>query len=145
MGYPYIERWLSHYSNQSSQHVERALREYAPETAVVRTAREWVPLVTQRMQRGIAEWERTGKVTGVPEELAQGGMPGMSAAGLMSCLVGGALPAVAGAISGLVSGVGQPLSGAARALFTGRTGGAKEVDGMGRKCCAMPPRALLDR
>lgn len=40
MGYPYIERWLSHYSNQSSQHVERALREYAPETAVVRTARE---------------------------------------------------------------------------------------------------------
>jgi uncharacterized protein DUF4157 len=128
MGCPYIERWLSHYSNQSSQHVERAIRKYAPETASVRTAREYIPLVTQRVQRGIAEWARTGEVTGVPEELAQGGMPGVSAAGLMGGLVGGALSAVGGAVSGLVGGAGQALSGAARALFKGRAGGAREVE-----------------
>lgn len=127
MGCPYIERWLSHYSNQSSQHVERAMRKYAPETASVRTAREYIPLITQRVQRGIAEWARTGEVTGVPEELAQGGMPGVSAAGLMGGLVSGALSAVGSAVSGLVSGAGRALSGAARALFKGREGGAREA------------------
>lgn len=128
MGCPYIERWFGHYREQSGQHVERALRKYAPETARVRTAPEYIPLVTQRVRRGIAEWARTGEVTGVPEEFAMGGMPSVTAAEVMGGLVSGALSAVGSAVSGLVSGAGQALSGAARALFKGREGGAREVE-----------------
>ncbi len=125
MGCPYIDRWFSHYDEQGSQHIERALRKYAPETASVRTAREYIPIVTQRVRRGIKQWAETGEVTGVPEEFAKGGMPGVTAGGLIGGLVGGALSAVGSAVSGLVSGVGRAVSGIGKALFKGREGGAR--------------------
>ncbi len=127
MGCPYIERWFEHYSYQDSQHVERALRKYAPETASARTARQYIPIVTQRVRRGIKQWAETGEVTGVPEEFAKGGMPGVTAAGLIGGVVSGALSAVGSAVSGLVSGVGQAVSGIGRALFKKREGGAREA------------------
>ncbi len=122
MGCPYIERWFNHYQEQSSQHVERALHHYAPETASARTARDYIPLITQRLRRGITEWARTGEVTGVPPELAQQGMPGATLQGL----VGAGLSALGGAVSGLVSGAGRALSSVGRALFKPRSGGARE-------------------
>ncbi len=124
MGCPYIERWFRHYSEQDSQHVERALHMYAPETAGVRGARDYIPIITQRVRRGIAEWARTGEITGVPEEVAMGGMPGVTPAGLMGGLVGGALSAVGSAVSGLVGGVGGAIAGIGRMLFKRREGGA---------------------
>jgi hypothetical protein len=128
MGCPYIDRWFSHYREQSCQHIERALRRYAPETAGASSAREYIPMITERLRRGVEQWKETGEVTGVPEEMAQGGMPGVTAAGLMSGLVGGALSAVGSAVSGLVSGAGRALSGLGRALFKGREGGARGTE-----------------
>ncbi len=112
MGCPYIDRWFNHYAKQDSQHVERAIRKYAPETASVKTARQYIPIVTQRVRRGIAQWAKTGEMTGVPEEFVKGGMPGATAAGLMG---------------GLVSGMGRAISGVGRMLFKKREGGAREA------------------
>jgi len=128
MGCPYIDRWFSHYSGQSGQHVERALRKYAPETAGASDARGYIPIITQRLRRGIEQWKETGEVSGVPEEMAQGGMPGVTAAGLMGGLAPGAVSAAGAAVSGLMSGAGRAMSGMGRMLFKGREGGARESE-----------------
>jgi Domain of unknown function (DUF4157) len=124
-GCPYVERWVSHYQQQSSQHVERALHKYAPETASARTAKEYIPLVTERVRRGVVEWAKTGEVTGVPPELAQEGMPGATFQGL----VGAGLSALGGALGGVISGIGRAVSGAVSAVGSAVSGA---VSGIGR-------------
>jgi hypothetical protein len=131
MGCPHIERWLDHYSKQPSAYLERALRKYAPETASARSAQEYIPLVTQRVRRGIEEWRSTGEVKDLPEEFAAGAMPGLTVSGL----VGGLLSGVGSAISGLVSGAGRAIGGALSSvgsmLFKRRAGsgeGSTEQD-----------------
>lgn len=119
MGCPYIERWFSYYAEQSSQHVERAIRKYAPEAADVRSARAYIPIVTRRVRRGIAEWVATGEVSGVPEELASA-LPGGGLLGVMGGLLGG----VGALFSGLVSGLGSLVSGLGSLFFKQRAGGA---------------------
>lgn len=69
MGCPYIERWFSHYENQSSQHVERALRRYAPQTARVTAAADYIPIVTEQVRRGLSQWAETGEKTVRREDL----------------------------------------------------------------------------
>jgi hypothetical protein len=122
MGCPHIERWLGHYSKQPSAYVERALRKYAPETARARSAQEYIPLVTQRVRRGIEEWRSTGEVKDLPPELAAGGMPGMTVSGLL----GGAVSAIGGAISGAVKGIGSALSSVGSMLFKRHEGAEAE-------------------
>lgn len=118
MGCPYIDKWLNHYAAQPSSHVERALRKYAPETASARSAQEYIRLVTRRVRRGIEEWSSTGEVKDLPEEFAEGGMPGATVSGLMGSLLSGA----GSAISGLVSGAGAALSNLGSMLFKHREG-----------------------
>ena len=121
MGCPYIERWLDHYSKQSSEHLERAVRKYAaPDAASARSAQDYIPLVSQRLRRGIQEWKTTGEVSDLPEEFAQGGMPGATVSGLMGTLLSG----VGSAISGLVSGAGKAISSVGSMLFKRDTGAA---------------------
>lgn len=115
MGCPYIERWFGYYAEQDSQHVERAIRKYAPEAAEVRAARAYIPIVTRRVRRGIAEWVATGEVTGVPEELASA-LPG----GGMMDVMGG----IGTLVSGVVSGLGGLVAGIGSLLFKERSGGA---------------------
>jgi hypothetical protein len=126
MGCPYIERWLGHYSKQPSAYLERALRKYAPETTSVHGARDYIPLVTQRVRRGIQEWRSTGEVKDLPAEFSAGGMPGMTVSGL----VGGLLSGVGSAISGLVSGAGRAIGGAissvGRMLFKHRENSSED-------------------
>ena len=122
MGCPYIDKWLNHYAAQPGSHLERALRKYAPETASASTAREYIPVVTRRVRRGIEEWRSTGEVKDLPDEFAEGGMPGATASGLM----GGLLSGVGSAISGLVSGAGKALSSLGSMLFKHREGGEQE-------------------
>src|SRR4026209_502669 len=108
MGCPYITRWMDHYSKGSSAHLERALRKYVPESASVRSAQEYLPLVTQKLKRGIEQWRSTGETPEMPEGLGAGPeMPGMTVSGL----VGGLLSAAGSAISGAVSAVGGAVAG----------------------------------
>ena len=138
MGCPYVEHWFSHYAGQSSQHVERALRKYAPETARANSAADFIPIVTERVRRGLSQWAETGEVTGVPEELRQGEMPGMTLQGLVSGGlsaigrgIGSAVSAVASGIgsaaSAVAGGIGGAVSSVGRALFKAREGGEKDV------------------
>jgi hypothetical protein len=116
---PYIERAFERYRTMSGGQLERRLRRYAPETAGARTARDYIPAVSERVRRAVAVWARTGQITGVPEELASQ-LPG---GGLLG-VVGGVFSGVAGAVSGVVGGLGRALGG----IFTkAREGGAKEV------------------
>jgi hypothetical protein len=124
MGCPYIERWFSHYRSRDSRHVEAALRKYAPEAAGAGTAREYVPILTERVRRGIAQWTQTGDTTGVPEEFTQGGMPGATLQGLVGGVLSGIGGALAGAASAVVSGIGSAISGIGKVLFKEREGGA---------------------
>src|SRR5215213_2646802 len=127
MGCPYVEKWFSHYAAQDSQHVERALRKYAPETARAGSASDYIPIVTERVRRGLSQWAETGEMTGVPEEFQQGEMPGMTLEGL----VGGALSAIGSAIgsaaSAIAGGIGSAVSSVGRALFKAHEGGEKDV------------------
>ena len=128
MGCPFIDRWFANYSGKSAQYIERALIKYAPEVASAGSAREYITVVTARLRQGIGRWRETGEVTGVPEELAQGGMPGATAAGLLGGLVSGALTAIGGAVSAAVSSAGHALAGIGGALFKAREGGPSEVE-----------------
>src|SRR5262249_47786698 len=115
-GCPYIRNWLAFYRTRSSQHLERALRRYAPEAAGASSARDYIPLVTERVRRAAATWAKTGKLTGVPEELANQ-IPG---AGLLGAL-GGILSGAAGIVTGMFGGIGRAIGG----LFTKSREGAK--------------------
>jgi hypothetical protein len=124
LGCPYLDRWFNYFSDKPGAHVERALLKYAPGAAAAKSAHEYIPIVTQRVRSGIAEWSRTGEVSGLPDELAAGGMPGVSLSGL----VGGALSAAGKAVSGLVSRLGSALSSVGRMLFKRRDGEAMEAE-----------------
>jgi len=126
MGCPYIERWFSHYGAQSSQHVERAIRRYAPETARAGSANEYIPIVTERIRRGLSQWAETGEMTGVPEEFRQGEMPGATLQGLVSGALSGIGRAIGSAASAVAGAVGNAASSVGRALFKAREGGAEE-------------------
>ena len=67
IGCPWVDHWFGYYSNRSGQQIERAIRKYAPDTAVVTSASDYVPLICDRVRKAIATWSTTGKVTGVPE------------------------------------------------------------------------------
>jgi len=95
-GCPYIEKWIGHYRSRPPQYVERSLRKYAPEATGATSARDYIPLVAQRVRRAVSVWAKTGEITGVPDELA-GQLP---SAGLL------------GAAEGLLSGIGGAISDA---------------------------------
>ena len=114
-GCPYIEQWLSYYTEQSPAHIERALRKYAPEAATVVTASDYIPAISNRVRRAVETWVRTGEITGVPDELAgmlSGGGALGAVAGVLSDIgsaIGGAISAVGGAIGSAFSSIGQAL------------------------------------
>ncbi len=93
IGCPYIERWFAYYNGQDSQHIERALQRFVPETAQATSAQSCIPLVCQRVGQGIAGWLTTGEVAGVPEGAAAD-LPPVDASGMPGgTAVGGLLPA----------------------------------------------------
>jgi hypothetical protein len=80
-GCPYIEYWIGYYSTQSSQYIERAIRKYAPETVGATAARDYIPLISERVRQGVVRWATTGEIaapeglpTGVPAEAGAEGV-----------------------------------------------------------------------
>ena len=135
-GCPYIEQGFARYAGYSAPYIERGLRKYAPEAGKATSAGDYIPLVCDRVRRGVERWARTGEITEVPEELA-GEMPfgaamgaGAMIGGLLSG-IGGALSGLVGsigsAVSGLVGGIGSALSAAGNIFRKEREGGAGEA------------------
>jgi hypothetical protein len=104
-GCPYIEKWLAFYSDQDSSHVERALVKYAPETARARSAREYIPIICNRVQRAVLNWAKTGEITGVPPELASQFMG--AGGGFLGALQGFASSKVGSSVLGFLGGSGS--------------------------------------
>ncbi len=103
-GCPYIEKWLGFYEKQSSQHIQTAMQKYAPETGTARSAHEAIRLLLVRIQKAATTWAKTGKVEGLPPEMAS------EIAGQKSVLEkvhDFATTGVAGAIFGFIGGKGK--------------------------------------
>ena len=98
---PYIEKWLGFYEKQDSQHIERALHKYAPETSGAKSARDAIRLVVTRIQKAALTWAKTGKVEGLPPELA-GQLGG--GGGFLGAIQSFASSGVGGAILGFIGG-----------------------------------------
>jgi hypothetical protein len=118
-GCPYIEKWLSYYSEQTPAHIERALRKYAPEANSATTAADYIPAISNRVREGVQRWAETGDVGDVPDELRDM-LPG--GGGVL-----GALAGIGSAIGGAISAVGSAIGSAFSALFK-RKPGAEEDD-----------------
>jgi hypothetical protein len=119
---PYIQFWFAYYSRQDSQHIERSIRRYSPETAAATSASSFITPIVGRVRRSVALWVTTGEITGVPE-----GMPLTLPGGPVVGAVG-AIAGIAGSASGVVAAVGGVVSGIGNLLFKESDGGAKEVN-----------------
>jgi hypothetical protein len=111
-GCPYIEQWLSYYSDQEPAHIERALRRYAPEANSATSAAEYIPAVSNRVREAARHWAQTGEISGVPDELRDmlaGGGGVLGALAGIGSAIGGALSAVGSAIGGAFSSIGRAL------------------------------------
>jgi len=131
-GCPYIEQWFGYYADKPPAHIEAALRKYAPDAASAASARDYIPAVSNRVRQGVANWARTGDLTGVPEEL-QSMFSGPGAMlGVIGGAIGGALGSIGSAIGGAVSAAAGAIGGAfsriGKALFKRKEGGTETSD-----------------
>ena len=117
-GCPHIRYWFAYYRLRDSQHIERAIRRYAPETATARNAREYMPAVVANVQRGVATWIRTGAVpevpAGMPTDLLSGMPTAASSAVLLKAQSGHPEQASDLAPTQRQLGDGQPLDSSVR-------------------------------
>jgi hypothetical protein len=117
-GCPFIEKWITRMRGQTSRHVERAIRKYAPESAGANTAADYIPPVGAKVQQGVTRWATTGEVSGVPTEL------------MAEAMGGGILGAIGSAFSGLASGIGGAFSSVGHLFTKANPGGARAADPM---------------
>lgn len=64
---PWIEYWLRHYEKRDAEHLNRSLREIAPETADAGTAGRAVTMIAARVRRSVDQYVRTGEISGIPD------------------------------------------------------------------------------
>ncbi|HKV40332.1 MAG TPA: DUF4157 domain-containing protein [Blastocatellia bacterium] len=133
-GCPYIEKWIGHYRTKDSAYVERSLHKFAPEAGGIKSARDYIPIVTNRIRHSVSIWAKTGEITGVPDEL-KSQIPGGGVLGALGGLasgvanaVGGLLSGIGSAISGVATGIGKALSSIGSLFFKSRDGGQVEAD-----------------
>jgi Domain of unknown function (DUF4157) len=74
-GCPYLDRWFAHVAGKSSGYVEQVIARYAPETAGVTRAGDYIPRIVARVRQGMERWVRTGELGDVPEGLPSPGGP----------------------------------------------------------------------
>ncbi len=69
-GCPLIARQFEYLVNRSGRQVERAVHLFALASLDVTSATEYIPIITERVRMSVGIWAQTGKITGVPENLA---------------------------------------------------------------------------
>jgi hypothetical protein len=125
-GCPYIERWIGHLRTKSSQFVERGIRKYAPQSAGVTKAQDYIPFVTARVRRGVMRWAQTGEITEVPDEL-KGQLMGANLLAAADRLLSGIGGAIGGAISAITGGVKKAASAIGGLFAKERDGGVRDA------------------
>ncbi len=104
-GCPLLDKWQAFSKNKNAAQLETSARRYAAEAERVRSARDYIPIITRKISQSIGEWGRTGRIPDVPPDLA-------ADFGLGKIKVG----------------VGSLLSGLAGGLVGGMFGGRKAAD-----------------
>jgi hypothetical protein len=120
---PYLSRWFNYYRERTPQQVEQAIHRYAPDTRRVSSAREYIPIITERVSHSVDRWAQTGEITGLPEGMA----PGLLSMGL-SGIAGSLLSGIASFGASLVQGSGRLFSGISGIFFKSRNSDTEEVD-----------------
>ena len=101
----YVEQWLEPYADRETEALENALLRYAPESASAHSAREYIAHVTNRVERAVIHWAKTGQITGVPDDLArQFSSGGSVGGGFLGAMQKFASSSVGGAILGFLGG-----------------------------------------
>ena len=67
---PYLDFWFGLYGQKDSRYIERAIHKYAPEASSASSARDYIPVIVDRVRRSVAVWAKTGEITGVPAGLS---------------------------------------------------------------------------
>jgi hypothetical protein len=117
---PYLAFWFAYYERKSSDHVERAIHRYAPETERVADAGEYIALISERVGQSVDRWARTGELSGVPEGIPlpfarHTGLVGVLGGLLFKAREGGARNAEDPAVIQARLGDGRPLDTGVRA------------------------------
>jgi hypothetical protein len=111
-GCPWLEYWMAYYSSQGASHIEGAIRKFAPEAATATSARDYIPIVAERVRQGAARYAESGEIPDVPQD-----MTGAMALGGMVAFKGregGARPPRSVPAIRRELGAGQPLEGGVR-------------------------------
>jgi len=125
-GCPYIERWIGHLRTKGSQFVERGIRKYAPDSAGVAKAEDYIPFVAARVRRGVARWAQTGEITEVPDEL-KGELMGANLLAAADRLLSGVGGAIGSAVSAIAGGVKKAASAIGSLFAKEREGGVRDA------------------
>lgn len=100
-GCPLLARWRPRIRAMDTRTLEISLRRWVDNPDAIRTARDYIPAVSRRLERSIALWGATGRIIDVPPDL-------------MALLAG----------DGMSIGVGSLLRGAIGSLFRKARDGA---------------------
>ncbi|HEY6724387.1 MAG TPA: DUF4157 domain-containing protein [Polyangiaceae bacterium] len=98
---PYLEALFGFLARRSARYIDRTLRDFAPRDSRFETARDYAPLITERVRASTETWVQTGQITGLP-------------------------PSLPVSLVGAMLGAGR--EGERRVLFKGRSGGAKRAN-----------------
>jgi hypothetical protein len=75
---PYIPMMLDRYEGRTAAQIERSVRRYAPEVRTAREAQQYIPMVAERIGRGVRQWAETGRM---PDDLPDEAMMSLRTAG----------------------------------------------------------------
>src|SRR5262249_33048011 len=78
---PYLEFVFSYFARRSVEYLNQSIGQFMPETSGVSSARDTIPIITERMSRSTAVWLATGQISGLPENVPTGLMGAAMAAG----------------------------------------------------------------
>jgi hypothetical protein len=130
-GCPFVEKWLSHYTDRPSSHLERVIRKLASGAATVQSAQDYIPLVAARMAKGVRTWVETGNIpSDIPEELRTELSRGGGALSSLTGAVGSAVSAIGGLF--FKEGPGGARAGADVTALSARLGPGRPLEGTTR-------------
>ena len=120
---PYLEFVFRYFSSRNAAYLNTLLGRFAVNNREIRSARSYIPIITERVRRSAEVWARTGQISGLPE-----GIPTSLREGVISADRGRGRSHPAGNISLKSESSGSNLSGAPQAVQM-QLGEGRPLDG----------------